>query len=159
MLTTVQLNDKPRIRAQQIHFHVAPSIKWNRQRHIQLESSSCFRQRLESSKEEFLRGTACAVRAFGAGIRLSRNVNEELGQRGVNTVTNKTAHTGRKFALPQRVDRQWYLWRPTRHGAPGDQYGVSHGFIARTSPVEHPRQHGHVQIRVIVYADLRFAFV
>ena len=76
MLASVQFNDQPCLRAQQVHFHVSPSIEGNRQLSVQLEPACGFGQCLKSSIEECLGGTACSVNALGARIWFPRDMNK-----------------------------------------------------------------------------------
>jgi hypothetical protein len=52
MLRTVHFDHHARIDAQQIDFHPAPAVERDRQVDIQPESSSRFRQRLQTPIEE-----------------------------------------------------------------------------------------------------------
>ena len=54
MLTSVQFDDQPCLRAQQVHLHLSPAVEGNRQFGIQPEPACRFRQRLQSSIEERL---------------------------------------------------------------------------------------------------------
>src|SRR5439155_22021562 len=47
----------------------------------------------------------------------------------------------------------------SRHGAGGQQDCVAERLVSATASVEHPRQHGNVQIRVVINPHFAFAFV
>ena len=81
-------------------------------------------------------------------------MHEEVCQRNVHPVADQAADAGGIIALPLRVNGQRDLDGPAGHRAGGQQQRVAHCFVTRAAPVEHPRQHRHVKIGVII--DLHF---
>jgi len=81
-------------------------------------------------------------------------MQEELGQRDINSVTEEALDTRSVISFPLRIDGQWDFDRPAREGAGGKQDCVSDRFVPLAAPVEHAREHWDVEIGVVEDADL-----
>ena len=98
--------------------------------------------------------------AFGVRTaRCPRRVDEEIRQRRIDAVANEPPHAGRIIVLPLGIDGQRDLGRPAGHGAGRQQNRIAHRLVAAAATIEHPRQHRHVQVGVVVDADLALAIV
>ncbi|EXI75343.1 MAG: hypothetical protein AW07_01244 [Candidatus Accumulibacter sp. SK-11] len=86
-------------------------------------------------------------------------MHEQLAERRVHPVAQQALDAGGIFALPFRFDRKRHLGRPAGHRAGRQQNGVPDRFVALAAPVEHPRQHRHIEVGVVVDADLPLAVV
>ena len=94
-----------------------------------------------------------------SGGRFPRHMDEEIRQRHVDPVANQPPHAGGIIVLPLRIHRQRDLRRPAGHGAGRQQDRVAHRLVAAAAAVEHPGQHRHVQIGIVIDADLALAVV
>ena len=64
--------------------------------------------------------------------------------------------------LDQRGDYrqgQRHVRRPARNGAGRNDNRVADNLIAAATAIEHSRQHGHIQVRVVVDPDVTLAIV
>ena len=71
----------------------------------------------------------------------------------------RDAHTGRVLVLPLGIDRKRNVGGPTRHGAGRQQDRVAHRLVATAATVEHPREHRHIQVGVVIDSHLLLAVV
>ena len=86
-------------------------------------------------------------------------MNEEARERRIDAIPHEPAYAARVVALPDRIRRQHDVGRPSGNRARRQQHGVADGLIAPAAPVEHSCEHRHVEIRVVVDADLALAVV
>ena len=96
-------------------------------------------------------------------VRVGRDrangVHEEGGQRAVYAIANQSADAPRVIALPDRIRRKCHVSGPARNRAGWQQHRVANGFIASAPPVEHPSEHRHVDVGVVVDAHLALGIV
>ena len=86
-------------------------------------------------------------------------VNEQAGERRVNAISDESSYAAGIVALPHRVRRKNHIGGPSRYGAGWQENRVPDGFITAAASVEHPRQHRHIEIGVVVDAHLALAVV
>ena len=86
-------------------------------------------------------------------------VGEQPRQRQVKPIADEPPHAGRIPALPVRIDGKRDLGGPAGHRAGRQQDRIAHRLIAAATPIEHPGQHRHVQIGIIVDLHLALAVV
>ena len=86
-------------------------------------------------------------------------MDEQAGERHVDAVADEPAHAAGVVALPHRIRRKDDIGGPSWYGAGRQENRVADGLIAAAAPVEHPRQHRHVEVRVVVDAHLALAVV
>jgi hypothetical protein len=86
-------------------------------------------------------------------------VDEQVRQWRVHSVTNESAHAGGVVLLPSRICCERYGRRPAGNGTCRKGDGVANRFVAAAAPVEHARQHRHIEVRVIVYPHLSLTVV
>ena len=89
--------------------------------------------------------------------RAARRVYKKIRQRLVDAVANEPPHAGRVIVLPLWIDREQHIGGPAGHGAGRQQDRVADGLIPPAPTIEHPGQHGHVQVGVVVHAHLALA--
>ena len=68
-------------------------------------------------------------------------------------------HPVRVISLPNRIGRKNDIGRPPWNGAGRKKDRVADSLVPATSPIKHSRQHGHVEIGVIVDAHLALPVV
>jgi hypothetical protein len=159
MLSAVNLYGDSRICAQEIYFHSSPTVERNGQIGVQLESASCLDQRVQSSIEERLGGAPRAIGTFCFWRNRTGGGDEQVREWRVNPISNESTHAGSVVAFPERISRQRHACGPARNGARRKDNRIADGLIAATPAIEHSRQHGHVQVGVIVDPYLTFAIV
>src|SRR5216684_5533502 len=97
--------------------------------------------------------------AFGCGRNRTSRGHEQVGERRVNAVANESTHAASVVAFPQRIGRQWYIRGPARNGARWNDNRVADSLVPAATPIEHSRQHGHVQVGVVVDSYLTLAVI
>ncbi len=98
-----------------------------------------------------------APSAFGGGITATST--NRFRQRRIYAIAHQAAHAGGVLALPVGIDGKWHIRRPARHGAARKLHRVANRFVAATAAIEHPRQHRHVEISVVVDAHFALAVI
>ena len=109
MLSTVDLNDEPRICTHQVDFHSAEAIERDWEIGIQLESSARLRQRLETSIKKRLGCASRPAGAFGARSNRMSDRHKQVCQRTIDAITNESADARSIIAFPDRIGRQRYV--------------------------------------------------
>jgi hypothetical protein len=153
-----------RVLAQQIDFHSvdfhsAEAIEGNPEICVQPESAAGLWQCLETPIAKCF---GCASRAFGAfSFRQNRTSSrhKQARQRDVYAVAHESSNAGRVITLPEGVGRQHHVCGPARNCAGWKDNRVAHGFVPATPPIEHPREHWHVQVSVVVDPNFALAVV
>src|SRR5437762_13824624 len=103
MLRPINLNDDPRIDAQEIDFHSAPAVERNRQVSVHLKTSPRLRQRFQASIEKCLGRASRAIRAFGFRRNRASGRHEQVRERSINAISNESTHAGCVVALPEWI--------------------------------------------------------
>jgi hypothetical protein len=119
--------------------------------------SARLRQRLETSIQECLGRASRPIVAFGPRRNRPSHRREQVRERRIDTVPNESSHTGGVIAFPQWIGGQSDVCRPARNGAGWKNDRVADGFVPAATPIEHSRQHRHVQVGVIVDPYLTLA--
>ena len=86
-------------------------------------------------------------------------MDEERRERRIDAVSNEPSHAARVVALPHRVRWQDDIRGPARDRAGRKEDRVADGLVAAATPIEHSRQHRHVEVGIVVDAHLSLAVV
>ncbi len=136
-----------------------PNYRMDRQLNIQAEAPHRRRQHFQAAIQKRLRRASRTIGAFGFGRDNSYGVNKEICQRGIHSVSDQPLDTCRIFTFPLRVDGQGDVCRPSWNGAGRQENRVAHGFITSTTPIEHSRQHGRIEVGIIVDPNLALPII
>ena len=122
-------------------------------RHSNENAHGCL-QRLQTSMQKSLRRASCAVGAFRIGCGNSYCIHKVISQRCVYPVPDQPFDAGRIVTFPLRIDRQRNIRGPAGNCAGRDDNRIAHSLISTTAPIEHSRQHRHVEVGLVVDPDL-----
>ena len=100
-----------------------------------------------------------AIYALRIRRERARRLDEQRRERGFDAVTDEPAYARRVVPLPRWVDGQRNVGGPSRNRARWKDNRVADGFVSAAAPIEHPRQHRDVEIRVIVHPHLTLCVV
>ena len=159
MLRAIQLDHNTSPHAKEVHLHLPITVKRNWQLHVQAKAAGSLGQRLQTTKEKRFTGASGAIFSHGIDARRPGHMHEQICQGYIHPVANKPANTGGVIPFPFWINGKRNVGRPTRQSAPGQQDRVTERFISAAAFVEHPGQHGNIQIRVVIDAHFTLALV
>jgi hypothetical protein len=146
VLVSIEFEDESEIDAEEIDLHDAAIVEGDGEVLVEAELVFGGGEGLEAFEEKFLAGAA----GFSGSLSDVGRVDEELGKRLINTVTDEPPDAGGVVLFPLWIKWEGNLDRPTGQGAGGEEDGVADCFVSCATAVEHAREHGDVEVGVVV---------
>lgn len=107
VLSAIQLDGYVCVRAQQVHFHLAPPIERDWQFRVESEAALRFRQCLQSTIKESLGRASCPFGPIRVQVWRLGDVNKQVCQRRIYAVARQAPNAGRILALPLGINWKW----------------------------------------------------